>query len=53
MRTALSLLVVAFAFLLAPAHSEPGLPSAAAGYAERVVDAGLLELPPEASCLPS
>lgn len=45
MRLALSCLVLAFAILLVPAHSEPGRPRAAEGYARRLVSAGLLELP--------
>ena len=45
MKLALSGLVLAFAILLVPAHSEPGRPRAAEGYARRLVSAGLLELP--------
>lgn len=45
MRLAITSLVLAFAILLVPAHSEPGRPRAAEGYARRLVSAGLLELP--------
>ena len=49
MRAAIVLFAIAIAILLAPAHAEVGRARVAEGYAERVVAAGLLELPPEAS----
>jgi hypothetical protein len=45
-RAALVLFAIALAILLAPSHAEVGRAAVAEGYAERVVAAGLLELPP-------
>jgi hypothetical protein len=48
MRAGLVLLAVALGLLVAPARPEPGTAELASGYAERVVGAGILELPPDA-----
>ncbi len=49
MRSGLVLVAIGAALLLAPARAEVGRAQLAEGYAERVVGAGLLELPPAAA----